>query len=146
MRTRERRSSGYRPVRRPIRSKWPGCRGSESGSTRFSWPERASASWIEFTRWPSAPFTRKRRKKRFPGSAASGKTAVEKTLAPRAWKSKNDFHFPTVAAATAHLRLHFKCLDEQGQGYILRWLDTGLEDSVLTWCTLRNDFRTLLTI
>jgi hypothetical protein len=33
-----------------------------------------------------------------------------------------DSHFPTAPAATV-LRLHFKCLDEEAQGYILRWLD-----------------------
>jgi hypothetical protein len=36
---------------------------------------------------------------------------LEKTLAPRAWKSKSDFHFPTDTATTEVLRLHFKCLD-----------------------------------
>ena len=39
-----------------------------------------------------------------------GAKAVEKTLAPRAWKSLRDSHFPT-AATTTNFRLHFKCLD-----------------------------------
>jgi hypothetical protein len=34
-----------------------------------------------------------------------------------------DSHFPP-AAATAGLRLHFQCLDDPPQGYILKWLDT----------------------
>ncbi|PYT78541.1 MAG: hypothetical protein DMG42_00420 [Acidobacteria bacterium] len=33
-----------------------------------------------------------------------------------------DSHFPT-AAPTTNFRLHFKCLDNRGFGYILRWLD-----------------------
>ncbi|MGA2204298.1 MAG: hypothetical protein ABSG40_20325, partial [Terriglobales bacterium] len=33
-----------------------------------------------------------------------------------------DSHFPT-AATTAGLGLHFQCLDERPQGYILKWLD-----------------------
>src|ERR1700688_4158094 len=51
--------------------------------------------------------------------------AVQKTLAPRAWKSRSDFHFYTATAMAANLqfRLHFKCLDDQRQGYILKWLD-----------------------
>jgi hypothetical protein len=35
-----------------------------------------------------------------------------------------DSHFPT-AATTAGLGLHFQCLDERPQGYILKWLDAG---------------------
>jgi hypothetical protein len=39
-----------------------------------------------------------------------------------------DSHFPP-AAATAGLRLHFQCLDDRPQGYILKWLDTVLHRS-----------------
>ncbi|MGA2201328.1 MAG: hypothetical protein ABSG40_05135, partial [Terriglobales bacterium] len=40
-----------------------------------------------------------------------------------------DSHFPT-AATTAGLGLHFQCLDERPQGYILKWLDA---DAPLVW-------------
>ena len=51
--------------------------------------------------------------------------SVQKTLAPRAWKSRSDSHFYTDTATAANLqfRLHLKCLDDQGQGYIFKWLD-----------------------
>ena len=52
---------------------------------------------------------------------------MEKTLAPRAWKSRSDFHFPTATATASNLRLHFKWLDEGGYGYILKWLDRPSE-------------------
>ena len=52
-----------------------------------------------------------------------------KPLAPRAWKSKNDFHFPPATATAGNLRLHFKCLEDHGYGYILKWLDRELRDS-----------------
>lgn len=37
---------------------------------------------------------------------------AEKTLAPRAWKSQNDFHFRTATTTAANLRLHVKRLDD----------------------------------
>jgi hypothetical protein len=37
-------------------------------------------------------------------------------------QTARDSHFPT-AATTTSFRLHFKCLDKKGFGYILRWLD-----------------------
>ena len=66
---------------------------------------------------------------------AAGETAVEKPLGGKvenqtfppsleiAQKTR-DSHFPT-AAATAALWLHFQCLDDRPQGYILKWLDTA---------------------
>ena len=54
-------------------------------------------------------------------AASRRERAVEKPLAPRAWKSLRDFHFPT--APTTVLRLHFKWRDDHPYGYILKWLD-----------------------
>ncbi|MGA2202693.1 MAG: hypothetical protein ABSG40_12080, partial [Terriglobales bacterium] len=65
--------------------------------------------------------------------SATGATAMEKPLRGKvpnqtfppslqiAQKAR-DSHFPT-AATTAGLGLHFQCLDERPQGYILKWLD-----------------------
>ena len=57
-----------------------------------------------------------------PANQRGRPTAVERPLAPQAWKSLRDFHFPT-AATTTNLRLHFQCLDNRSYGYILKWLD-----------------------
>ena len=68
-------------------------------------------------------------RKPLPAQERGGKKAVEKTLAPRAWKSQTDFHFPPATATAVNLpfRLHLKCLDDQSYGYIPKWLDrTGL--------------------
>jgi len=64
-------------------------------------------------------------RKPLPAQERGGKKAVEKTLAPRAWKSQTDFHFPPATATAVNLpfRLHLKCLDDQSYGYIPKWLD-----------------------
>src|SRR5208283_1291338 len=51
-------------------------------------------------------------------------TAVEKSLRLGIPHPPRDSHFPT--AATTNFRLHFQCLDNPSQGYILKWLDRGL--------------------
>src|SRR5437667_10527817 len=44
------------------------------------------------------------------------------TAAEPPWKTLRVSQFPTAATAV-DLRVHFKCLDGQSQGYILKWLD-----------------------
>src|SRR5207245_5197865 len=54
----------------------------------------------------------------------AGKTAGENTAVEPPWKTLRVSQFPTAATAV-DLRLHFKCLDGQSQGYILKWLDAA---------------------
>src|SRR5437667_8296399 len=49
------------------------------------------------------------------------------TAAEPPWKTLRVSQFPTAATAV-DLRVHFKCLDGQSQGYILKWLDALSSD------------------
>ena len=84
----------------------------ERAWTRFSWERSSNESWHASRGWRIDVRARGRnskgRKKRH--NKCGGETAVEKTLALRAWKSLRDSHFPT-AATTTNFRLHLKCLD-----------------------------------
>src|SRR5208337_550074 len=66
---------------------------------------------------------RRGRKRRPSRNAAARPTAVEKSLRLGIPHPPRDSHFPT--AATTNFRLHFQCLDNPSQGYILKWLDRG---------------------
>jgi hypothetical protein len=49
-------------------------------------------------------------------------------------QTTRDSHFPSAATTATNLRLHFKCLDNTGYGYTLRWLDrytTGISARTL---------------